>query len=222
MKKAIIYTRVSTKKEEQETSLARQRSELERLAEEYSLTVVKIIEEQKSGYDIDRDGIFDMLAVFQEKEADTLLIQDDTRLGRGNAKMALIHQLHKLGISVCTVQDQGKLVLSETDSMVLDIVSIVEEHQRKLHNLKIRRGMKQAVDNGYKPQHNLANGSRGGRKKKDVPVEEIVRLRNNGLTFHELAATLRGLGFDLSKATAHRRYREYMKNGEENASIPTT
>ncbi|TMW73304.1 YneB family resolvase-like protein [Alteribacter natronophilus] len=212
MKKAVIYTRVSTKKEEQESSLARQRSELEGLAQKYGLGVVKVIEEQQSGYEIDRDGIFEMLAVFSEKQADTLLIQDDTRLGRGNAKMALIHQLHKLGVTVCTVQDQGKLVLSETDSMVLDIVSIVEEHQRKLHNLKIRRGMRQAVENGYRPARNLKGGGKGGRRKKEVPVEEIVRLRNNGLTFHELAATLRGLGFDLSKATAHRRYREYINS----------
>lgn len=36
--------------------------------------------------------------------------------------------------------------------MVLEIVSIVEEYQRKIHNMKIRRGMKRAVKNGFKPQ----------------------------------------------------------------------
>ena len=56
--------------------------------------------------------------------------------------------------------------LSETDSMVLQIVSMVEEYQRKLHNIKIKRGMKRAIENGYKPEKNLNNhGMNSGREK---------------------------------------------------------
>lgn len=44
-----------------------------------------------------------------------------------------------------------------------------------------------------------------------MPVEEIIRLRDNGLTFQEIAATMRGFGYQVSKATVHRRYREYME-----------
>jgi hypothetical protein len=35
-------------------------------------------------------------------------------------------------------------------------------------------------------------------------------LRHNGLTFAEIAATLSGFGYPVSKATVHRRYREYV------------
>ncbi|RNA70613.1 YneB family resolvase-like protein [Alteribacter keqinensis] len=209
---AVIYVRVSTKKESQESSLERQVRELEKLASDHDFRVIKTIEEQASGFDVDREGIFELLDTFKEKQAGVLLVQDDTRLGRGNAKMALLHQLHKLEVTVYTVQDQGTLRLSETDTMVLDIVSIVEEYQRKLHNLKIKRGMKAAVEKGYRPEKNLQSTGAGGRRRKDVPIEEIVRLRNSGLTFHDLAATLRGFGYDISKATANRRYREYIKN----------
>ena len=95
--------------------------------------------------------------------------------------------------------------------MVINIVSMVEEYQRKLHNLKIKRGMKRAVANGFRPQKNLKNkGNIEGRERKEVPVEEIVRLRKNELTFAEIAATLRGFGYDVSKATVHRRYKEHM------------
>ncbi|KYC87298.1 hypothetical protein B4096_3210 [Heyndrickxia coagulans] len=96
--------------------------------------------------------------------------------------------------------------------MVLKIVSMVEEYQRKLHNLKIKRGMERAVKNGYRPEKNL-KGKRNpdGRERKEVPVEEIIRLRDNGLTFQEIAATMRGFGYQVSKATVHRRYREYME-----------
>ncbi|MGM0923434.1 MAG: YneB family resolvase-like protein [Bacillota bacterium] len=209
---AIIYCRVSTVKEEQETSLLRQKEELINLSEQHSMNIVKVIEEQASGYDIERDGIFELFDCIKNKQVDAILIQDETRLGRGNARIALIHFLLKEGITLYSVTHNGRLLLSEADSMVLEIVSIVEEYQRKIHNLKIKRGMQRAVKNGFKPQNNLSNihGS-PGMDKKELPVSEIVRLKQNKLTFAEIAATLRGFGHDVSKATVHRRYQEYMK-----------
>lgn len=216
MKKAIIYSRVSTTKESQTSSLLRQRQELQELANEHKFEVVLEIEEKESGYEIDRQGILAVLQAIKEKEANVLLVQDDTRIGRGNTKIALLHQLLKLGTTVYTVNDEGRLQLSETDSMVLEIVSIVEEYQRKLHNLKIKRGMKKAIKNGYNPRNNLKDSNQGGRDRKEVPLSEIIRLREMKLTFHEIAATLRGFGFDVSKATVHRRYTEYIEKQGEN------
>lgn len=210
MMKAIIYCRVSTEKETQITSLKRQKQELLQLAARYNFEVIDCIEEQKSGFEIDRDGVFQMLDYFSSKEADCLLIQDETRLGRGNTKIALFHQLHKLDVSIYTAVHDGELELSESDSMVLQIVGVVEEYQRKIHNAKIRRGMRKAVAEGYDPSLNLKNRDQApGRKRKEFPIEEVVRLRNNQLTFEEIALTLNGLGYSLSKATVHRRYQEF-------------
>ena len=125
--------------------------------------------------------------------------------------MAILHELRKYNTSIYTFQHNGELELSDADHMVLDIVAIVEEYQRKLHNLKISRGMKKAVQKGFNPQRNIKNQEAGGRTKKEVPIEEIVRLRQLELTFHDIAATLRGFGFDVSKATVHRRYQQYIK-----------
>ncbi|WP_270181929.1 YneB family resolvase-like protein [Alkalihalobacillus sp. CinArs1] len=212
---AIIYCRVSTKKETQESSLARQKEELQRFAAQSGFTVHKVIEEKHSGYDIDRNGILEVLDLLKEGSADVLLIQDETRLGRGNAKIALLHAVHKYGGTIYTVNQNGELQLSEADSMVLEIVSIVEEFQRKLHNLKIKRGMEKAVREGYKPQRNLSDQRHGGRERKIVPIEEIVNLRDRGLTFHEIAATLKGFGYEASKATVHRRYKEHVDELEK-------
>jgi DNA invertase Pin-like site-specific DNA recombinase len=208
--KAIIYARVSTKKEAQETSLERQQEELLQLAKQYQMEVVKVVQEQASGYTIERDGILEVLDTIKEEKADVLLIQDETRLGRGNAKIALMHCLKKEGVKVYTHSHSGELQLSDADSMVLEIIGIVEEYQRKIHNLKIKRGMRRAVENGFRPEKNLKNRHlNSGREKKEVPIEEIVRLRRNKLTFAEIAATLQGFGYDISKATVHRRYVEY-------------
>jgi DNA invertase Pin-like site-specific DNA recombinase len=213
--KAIIYCRVSTTKDTQETSLKRQEEELMKLAVQYQFDVVSIIKEQASGYDFEREGILQLLQEIKDLQVNAILIQDETRLGRGNAKIALLHCIFKEGIKLYSISNHGELQLSESDSMVLKIVSMVEEYQRKLHNAKIKRGMKRAVNLGYKPQKNLSNlGEHSGREKIEVPIEEIVRLRKNKLTFSEIAATLRGFGYNVSKATVHRRYQEYMENEE--------
>jgi DNA invertase Pin-like site-specific DNA recombinase len=208
--KAIIYCRVSTDKEAQETSLARQEEELLKLAERSGFEVAAIIKEQASGYELDRDGIFDVLELIKDKQANVLLIQDETRLGRGNAKIALFHVIIKEGVKIYSLSHNGEIELSDSDALVIQIVGIVEEYQRKLHNLKIKRGMLRAIEKGYSPQNNLSNkGNKEGRERIEVPVEEIVRLRENGLTFEEISATLRGFGYKVSKATVNRRYLEY-------------
>jgi DNA invertase Pin-like site-specific DNA recombinase len=214
--KAIIYCRVSTNKETQETSLKRQEEELIQLAKQNQFEIDSIIKEQASGYDIEREGILQVLDRIKDQQVQALLIQDETRLGRGNAKIALLHCLLKEGIKLFSISHNGELQFSESDSMVLKIVSMVEEYQRKLHNVKIKRGMKRAVQQGYKPEKNLKNlGEASGRGKIEVPINEIIRLRKNDLTFAEIAATLRGFGHNISKATVHRRYKEYIESQEK-------
>lgn len=211
--RAIIYCRVSTINKQQETSLHRQKQELIKLAKQYNITVVDCIEEQESGYEIDRDGIFHMLDYFSTEQANCLLIQDETRLGRGNTKIALFHQLKKLDISIYTAINEGELILSEADSMVLQIVSIVEEYQRKIHNTKISRGINNAIKAGYDPSENLKNQHKApGRERIDFPLEEVVRLREKKLTFEEITSILNSLGHSVSKATVHRRYQEYQNS----------
>lgn len=215
--KVIIYCRVSTNKEVQETSLSRQEEELVEAATRWNFQIESIIRDQSSGYDLDRPGVMDMLEQIKGNKIDAVLIQDETRLGRGNAKIALIHFLFKEGVKLYSISHDGELEVSEADSMVLNIVSMVEEYQRKLHNLKIRRGMQRAVAKGYRPERNLKNrGRSAGRDRLNIPVKEIVRLRQSDLTFEEIAATMRGFGYDVSKATVHRRYREYIKKQSNN------
>lgn len=215
MMKAVIYCRVSTKKDTQESSLVRQEEELIGLALSKGMEVIQVIKEQASGYDLERDGILDLLTTLREEKVDVVLIQDETRLGRGNAKIALLHCIVKEGAKLYSISHNGELQLSESDTMVLQIVSMVEEYQRKLHNIKIKRGMNRAIKNGYRPERNLKNqGEHSGRERKEAPITEIVRLRTNGLTFAEIAATLRGFGYQVSKATVHRRYQEFEESKE--------
>lgn len=210
--KSAVYCRVSTDKETQETSLIRQEEELILFAEMQGYEVAQVFTDQHSGFDIERDGLLDLLTFVKENEITAVFVQDETRIGRGNGRMAVLHLLKKTNTSVFTLQDKGVLNLNEMDSMLLEILALVEEYQRKLHNAKIKRGMKRAVSNGYRPEKNLkSRGNPEGRERIAVPVDEIVRLRKAGLTYEEIASTLQGLGLQISKATIHRRYIEYIE-----------
>ncbi|AQQ53675.1 YneB family resolvase-like protein [Planococcus lenghuensis] len=209
-KTSVIYCRVSTEKDSQETSLERQQEELTAFASAEGYRIEEIFTDRHSGYEMDRDGLLEMLNYLKSTPVDALFIQDETRLGRGHARIALLHVMKKQGIDVFTLSDQGLIALNDMDDMVLEILAIVEEYQRKIHNAKIKRGMKRAVENGYKPERNLrGKGNPEGRERLDLPIDQIVQLKERGLTYHEIAVTLRGFGYQASKATVHRRYKEY-------------
>lgn len=207
-----LYARVSTKKEEQNTSIKRQIDELKQYSKKNKYTIKKIIKEKKSGFEEERFGIINLLELFKDNKIHAVLIQDSTRLGRGNAKMAIIHQIHKLNGKIITVEDNSEIGLNDLEKMILEILSVVEKYQQQLTNRKISRAMKKAiVEDNYHPEKNIKNRDQGGRNRKELPLNEILRLRNMGLTFKDIATTLRGLGYTTSKATVHRRYQEHKK-----------
>lgn len=211
-KNAFVYCRVSTTKDTQETSLERQEEELMKFAFEQSYLVDRVFSDQHSGYEMDRDGLLEMLNSIKTDKVDAVFVQDETRLGRGHARIALLHVMKKYGVYVYTLSDQGPIALNDMDDMVLEILAIVEEYQRKIHNAKIKRGMKRAVENGYQPEKNLkGKGNPEGRERLELPIDQIVSLKASGLTFQEIAVTLQGFGYQASKATVHRRFKEFQQ-----------
>jgi DNA invertase Pin-like site-specific DNA recombinase len=220
--KAVVYARVSTKKEEQETSLERQVEELVGWGKELGLEVSRVIAERHSGFDLDRPGLYELLDVVRNEGVRTILVQDDTRLGRGEAKLAILHQLYRHSCRIYSFQQQGELELDAGDSMVLSIVARVEEFTRRMMNQKISWGMRRAMrEKGFDPARNLKNRGAGGREKKEVPIEQIVALKEKDLTFEEIAATLKGFGYEVSRATVHRRYQEWKRSHEQTKTSQT-
>lgn len=214
---AAIYIRVSTNKQEQKTSLNRQKRELIKFAHENGYKINNIIEEKKSGFQENREGIIKILELLKDNQINIVIVQDSTRLGRGNSKMALIHQIQKLGGEIITREDNGPIALNDLEKMIIEILGVIEKYQQQLTNKKISRAMKNAIkEKNYTPENNLKNIDQGGRKRKKVPLKEIIRLRGLELTFAEIAATLRGLGYDVSKSTVHRRFQEYTKINQNN------
>ena len=109
------------------------------LAVELNLEIAGVFKDKHSGYDIDRDGLLSLLDFIRDEDVDAVLIQDETRLGRGNARMAVLHLLAKTNTAIYSHNDSGPIALNEMDTMLLEILAIVEEYQRKLHNAKIKQ-----------------------------------------------------------------------------------
>lgn len=207
----IIYTRVSTEKESQLSSLSRQKEELTKYCIDKNYQILDLIEETCSGFDTDREGIIKALDYVKNKQAQAIVVQDETRIGRGSSKIAILHQVKKWNGQVLSLASDGPLDLTEMEGMVLEILALVEEYQRRLTNSKIKRGMEKAIKEGYDPSLNLKNRNMGGRDKLEVPIDEIIRLKKLNLSFTDIAATLKGFGYNVSKATVHRRYKEYIE-----------
>lgn len=212
--KVAIYTRVSTERDTQETSLVRQVEELEKFAASQKWEVAKIIKEKASGFVIERPGLLELLEDLSEGTLEIILIQDETRIGRGNTKIAILHQIRKYKGTVYSLENGGELKIGEMEGMVLEILAIVEEYQRRLYNHKISRGVRRAMKQGYHPENNLKHTGEGGRKRNELPLEEIVKLRARKLTYEEIASMLRGKGYEASRATVHRRYKEYIQGND--------
>ena len=76
---------------------------------------------------------------------------------------------YKISNGCFSMRDAGPVQLNEMDTMLLEILAIVEEYQRRIHNAKIRRGMRRAVENGYRPENNLSNrGNPQGRSVRST------------------------------------------------------
>ena len=65
--KAVIYCRVSTEKETQESSLVRQEEELTGFALSQGYEIARIFTDQHSGYDMEREGLLYLLYFIKEE-----------------------------------------------------------------------------------------------------------------------------------------------------------
>ena len=111
----------------------------------------------------------DAIETVAEKSLAVVRAMPNTSAAIGKSATALAVNSH--------VSEAQKLLVQELFNTV-GLTTIVEEYQRRIHNAKIRRGMRRAVENGYRPQDNLKNhGNHEGRERIEVPIEVIVNLR---------------------------------------------
>lgn len=211
MKKAVIYARVSSTGDRQDT--ARQIKDLEKYARSQNVEIVKIYEEHVSGAKRieERQGLTECLEYCTRNSVDFLLLSELSRLGRSTLQvLRSLEILHEAKVSVY-VQNLGLYTL-QANGKVNPIASIMVTVLAEMANIE-RSNIQYRLNSGR--ANYIANGGKLGRKKGSTKSEEKLKeeyketilLLKKGYSIRNIAK-LQGIGI----STVQRIKKQFINN----------
>ena len=171
MKKAVIYARVSSTSDRQDTG--RQIKDLENYAKSQNIEIVKIYEEHISGAKRieERQVLTKCLEYCTKESVDFLLLSELSRLGRSTLQvLRSLEILHDAKVSVY-IQNLGLYTL-QADGKVNPIASIMVTVLAEMANIE-RSNIQYRLNSGR--ANYIANGGKLGRRKGSTKSEEKLR-----------------------------------------------
>lgn len=211
MKKAVIYARVSSIGDRQDT--ARQIKDLENYARSQHIEIVKIYEEHISGAKRieERQALTECLEYCTRNSVDFLLLSELSRLGRSTLQvLRSLEILHESKVSVY-IQNLGLYTL-QADGKVNPIASIMVTVLAEMANIE-RSNIQYRLNSGR--ANYIANGGKLGRKKGSSKSEEKLKeeyketilLLKKGYSIRNVAR-LQGIGI----STVQRIKKQFINN----------
>ena len=211
MKKAVIYARVSSTGDRQDT--ARQIKDLEKYARSQNVEIVKIYEEHVSGAKRieERQVLTECLEYCTRNSVDFLLLSELSRLGRSTLQvLRSLEILHEAKVSVY-IQNLGLYTLLP-DGKVNPIASIMVTVLAEMANIE-RSNIQYRLNSGR--SNYIANGGKLGRKKGSTKSEEKLKeeyketilLLKKGYSIRNIAK-LQGIGI----STVQRIKKQFINN----------
>ena len=211
IKKAVIYARVSSTGDRQDT--ARQIKDLEKYARSQNVEIVKIYEEHISGTKRieERQILTECLEYCTRNSVDFLLLSELSRLGRSTLQvLRSLEILHEAKVSVY-IQNLGLYILLP-DGKVNPIASIMVTVLAEMANIE-RSNIQYRLNSGR--ANYIANGGRLGRKKGSSKSEEKLKdeyketilLLKKGYSIRNVAK-LQGIGI----STVQRIKKQFINN----------
>ena len=211
MKKAVIYARVSSIGDRQDT--ARQIKDLENYARSQHIEIVKIYEEHISGAKRieERQALTECLEYCTRNSVDFLLLSELSRLGRSTLQvLRSLEILHESKVSVY-IQNLGLYTL-QADGKVNPIASIMVTVLAEMANIE-RSNIQYRLNSGR--ANYIANGGKLGRKKGSSKSEEKLKekyketilLLKKGYSIRNVAK-LQGIGI----STVQRIKKQFINN----------
>ena len=171
MKKAVIYARVSSTNDRQDTG--RQIKDLEKHAKSQNIEIVKIYEEHISGAKRieERQVLTECLEYCKKGSVNYLLLSELSRLGRSTLQvLRSLEILHEAKVSVY-IQNLGLYTL-QLDGKVNPIASIMVTVLAEMANIE-RSNIQYRLNSGR--ANYIANGGKLGRRKGSTKSEEKLR-----------------------------------------------
>lgn len=197
MKTAVIYARVSSANDRQDTT--RQIEDLKRFANSQNIEVISIFEEHISGAkkNEERPVLTDCLQFCIKKNVDYLLLSELSRLGRSTLQvLKSLDMLHESKVSVY-IQNLGLYTL-QPNGEVNPIASIMVTVLAEMANIE-RSNITYRLNSGR--ANYIAKGGKLGRKqgsiktddKKKEEYKDTITLLKKGYSIRNIAK-LQGLG----------------------------
>lgn len=211
--KAVIYARVSSESDRQDTS--RQIEDLKRYANQQNMEIVNIYEEHISGAKKNEERVVlsECLEYCRNNSVEYLLLSELSRLGRSTLQvLKSLEILHEAKVSVY-IQNLGLYTLQK-DGKVNPIVSILITILAEMSNIE-RSNIEYRLNSGRK--NYIMNGGKLGRKKGSVKTEEKMKdeyketiiLLKKGYSIRNIAK-LQGIGI----STVQRIKNQFINNKE--------
>ena len=189
MKNAVIYARVSSTGERQDTE--RQVADLQRYAAASDLEVVNVFEEKASGAKVDRPVLQECVEFLKGGGAQQLLVSELSRLGRNLRQvLEVVEDLTDAGVNIY-FQDHRMNTLKEDGTpdpvtkMLISMLGSFAEMEREQIAYRLNSGRQRAIEKGVKM------GRKEGYKLTDEDIlakyPEVARRLRKGLSIRDAA-----------------------------------
>jgi DNA invertase Pin-like site-specific DNA recombinase len=196
MKRAVIYTRVSTVDQHLETQLL----DLRQMATQRGLEIVQEYSDKISGVKAKRPGLDQMMTDARRGKFDVVLVWASDRVARSVRHfLEVLDELNRLGIEYVSLRenlDTGGAL----GRAIIVIVAAIAELERSLIVERVRAGMRRAK----------LDGTHIGRNPLILDHEAIQRERCQGQSIRQIAK-----GHRISTATVQRVLHRYAPTEEK-------
>ena len=195
--KAVIYARVSSSNDRQDTT--RQIEDLRKYAVSQNIEIVNVFQEHISGAkkNEERQVLTDCLNYYTTHSVNYLLLSELSRLGRSTLQvLRSLEVLHEAKVTVY-IQNLGLYTL-QADGKVNPIVSVLTTMLAEMGNIE-RSNIQYRLNSGR--ANYVAKGGKLGRKKGSMKTEEkkleeyrdTITLLKKGYSIRNIAK-LQGIG----------------------------
>jgi putative DNA-invertase from lambdoid prophage Rac len=184
---AAIYARVSTT----DQTNAIQIRELKEYVERRGWELAGTYQDQMSGAKASRPGLDQLIADARRRKFDVVVVWKLDRFGRSLVHcVSGIQELASLGIRFITItQGLDTDQSNPASKLLMHILAAVAQFERELIRERVSAGMRAAKAHGTK------TGNAIGRPRRIFNREEVVRLRETGLSIERIASQMRiGVG----------------------------
>lgn len=213
--KAIIYARVSSTTERQNTE--RQITDLNDYAKANNIDVVKEFSEHISGATKNRDRAIlnEAIDYALDNHIDVVLFSELSRLGRSVYEVQeVVKKLRDSKINAYFQKENMSLFNSDgTENIVtpilVTVLGVAAQLERENIAYRLNSGRKQAIEKGVKMGRKV--GSKLAVEDKKVKYGEIIKRLEKGDKMTDVAAWAKGKGIKCSLSTIKRLKKEFIE-----------